>query len=60
MRFSGYAIISSVKQILAVFREGDGHFIQKCRGQKLEEKPKALLRKQYMSGDGMGGRESSL
>lgn len=48
MRFSGYAIISSVKQILAVFREGDGHFIQKCRGQKSEENPKALLRKQYI------------
>lgn len=60
MRFSGYAVISSVKQILAVLREGDGHFIQKCRWQKLEEKPKALPRKQFVPDDGTRGWGSHL
>lgn len=60
MRFSGQAVISSVRQILAVLREGDGHFIQKCRGHKLEEKAKGLRGKQCMSDDGMGGWGSYL
>lgn len=36
MRFSGYTAISSAKQMLAVFREGDEHFTQKCRDRNWE------------------------